>query len=245
MARLLLGRRDINFFIFLHTSKAATSKQIHREVFGKALTNFYKKMRLYRKLKLVNRLTGADSFNSCGVFELTKKGFNIVRANKKSVIHHRYRSNSILHDLFLVEIRHILRGRNLVMHYLTENQIQTSADFDTEKGLVDFKRLHCDALMVVKSPKNDSQIKVALEFELSDKSMNDYRKKLSDYYNSGSIHAVLFICKDSQTEARIKKVESEINKSGKHRAYFLRYEMLQEATLPIIFEAQDGSIVQV
>lgn len=203
-------------------------------------------MRLYEKLKLVNRLTGAKDFDLSGVYELTKKGFNVVRANQKQlIIHNRYKSNSIFHDLFLVEIRHIMKRRELVANYLTENQIQTIADFDTEKGLIDFKRLHCDSLMVIKHAISGSRIKVALEFELSDKSMKDYRKKLSDYYNSGTIPAILYICKDKQTEARIKKSELEIYNGENNRIYYLRYEMLQNTDQPVTFHAQNATTITV
>ncbi len=246
MARLILGQRDVNCFSFLHTNKAATAKQIHRAIFAKDYSNFCKKMRKYEEIKLVNRLTGAKDFDLSGVYELTKKGFNVVRANPKGVIaHNRFKSNSILHDLYLVEIRHILKSRALVMSYLTENQIQTNADFDTEKSLVDFKRLHCDAFMVIKNARSGSQIKVALEFELSDKSMKDYRKKLTDYYSAGGIAAVLCICKDKQTENRIKRSELEVYKGNVSRVHYLQYEMLQNRGPLVTFESQTGSIITV
>jgi hypothetical protein len=246
VASLTLGQREINCFTFLHTNKVATSKQIHRAIFGKDYSNFCKKMRKYEELKLVNRLTGAKEFDLSGVYELTKKGFNVVRANRKGMIaHNRYKSNSIFHDLFLVEIRHILKSRELVMSYHTENQIQTTADFDTEKSLVDFKRLHCDALMVIKHAKSGRQIKVALEFELSDKSMKDYRKKLSDYYSSNGIAAVLYICKDKQTEIRIKKSELDVYQGNISRVHYLQYEMLQNIDQVVTFYAQNGALITV
>lgn len=246
MARLILGQRDINCFSFLHTNKVATSKQIHRAIFGKDYSNFCKKMRKYEELKLVNRLTGTKDFDLSGVYDLTKKGFNVVRANRKGlIVHNRFKSNSIFHDLFLVEIRHILKSRELVISYLTENQIQTSADFDTEKSLVDFKRLHCDALMIIKHATSGGKIKVALEFELSDKSMKDYRKKLSDYYSSNGIAAVLCICKDKQIEKRIKKSELEVYKGNISRVHYLQYEMLQNPGQLVTFASQSGSIISV
>lgn len=246
MPRLIISQRDIDCLSFLHAHKVATAKQIHREIFKNAKTNFYKKVRLYEKIKLVNRVTGAKDFDLSGVYELTKKGFNIVRANQKGLTtHNRYKSSSSYHDLFLVEIRHIMRQRRIVTNYLTENQIQTRADFDTENSLVDFKRSHCDALAVLKNPANGVFLKVAIEFELSDKSMKDYRKKLADYYNSEGIHAVFYICYDRATELRIKKSELEIYKGNKNKIHYLLYEKLQDTDKPVTFYAQNGSSITV
>ena len=246
MAKLTIGQRDIDCLTFIHSHKVATAKQIHREIFKKDYSNFCKKMRLYEKVKLVNRITGTKDFDLSGVYELTKKGFNVVRANKKGLIkHHRYKSNSPYHDLFLVEVRQYLKTRSVVTAYLTENQIQTRGDFDTEEGLVDFKRLHCDGLLLLKAKGSGTILKVAVEFELSDKSMKDYREKLSCYYRSGSIHAVFYICKDKTTEARIKKSELDIYKSNKNKIYYLTYDQLQNEVQSVTFQSQNGSIIQV
>lgn len=245
MAKLIISQRDIDCFSFLHAHKVATAKQIHRDIFKNAKTNFYKKMRLYEKLKVVNRVTGAKDFDLSGIYELTKKGLNVVRANNKQVKHNRYKSNSSYHDLFLVEIRHFMMNRETIVNYLTENQIQTREDFDTEESLVDFKRLHCDGLMILKSKTSGTCLKVALEFELSDKSMKDYREKISSYYRSGSIHAVFYICKDKTTEARIKKAESEIYKGDKNKLYYLQYEKLQIAHSIVTFHPQNGAVISV
>jgi len=244
MTKLIIGQRDIDCFLFLHTHKVATAKQIHREVFKNAKTNFYKKLRLYEKLKLVNRMTGAKDFDLSGVYELTKKGFNVVRANKGELIaHQRYKSNSSYHDLFLVDLRYNIMNRQNVTRYLTENQIQTRADFDTEKGLVDFKRFHSDALMLLKSNNSETYLKVAIEFELSDKSIKDYIKKLSDYYSSGDVHAVFYICNDKTTEARIKKSELEVYKGNKNKIYFIALEKLQTRNQSVTFHSQNGSSI--
>lgn len=246
MARLIIGQRDIDCLAFIHAHKVATAKQIHKEIFKNDYSNFCKKMRLYEKVKLVNRATGAKDFDLSGVYELTKKGLNVVRANRKGLIkHNRYKSNSAYHDLFLVEIRYILKNRPIVANYLTENQIQTRGDFDTEEGLVDFKRLHCDGLVLLKVKATETFLKVAIEFELSDKSMNDYREKLSSYYNSGSVHAVFYICKDRITEARIKKSELDVYKSDKNKIYYLTYDQLHNPDHSVTFRSQNGSVIQV
>jgi len=246
MATLTISQRDIDCLSFVHAHKVATAKQIHREIFRNAKTNFYKKLRLYEKIKLVNRLTGAKDFDLSGVYELTKKGFKIVRANHKGMIaHNRYKSSSSYHDLFLVEIKNCLSQRAIVTNYLTENQIQTRADFDTEAGLVNFKRSHCDALAVLKNPANGVILKVAIEFELSDKSMKDYRKKLADYYNAEGIHAVFYICYDRATERRVKKAELEIYKGENNKIHYLLYEKLQVRDKSVTFHAQNSSSITV
>jgi hypothetical protein len=202
-------------------------------------------MRLYEKIKLVHRVTGAKDFDLSGVYELTRKGFNIVRGSQKKIKHNRYKSNSSYHDLFLVEIRHLLKKSSLVINYLTENQIQTNGDFDSEQGLVDFKRLHCDGLMLIKSHRPGSFLKVAIEFELSDKSFKDYQKKLSDYYRAGSIHAVFYICKDKSTESRIIRAERESYTGTKNKIHYLLYEKLQTPDQFVTFQAQNGSVISV
>lgn len=245
MARLIISQRDIACLSFIHAHKVATAKQIHREIFKKDYSNFCKKMRLYEKVKLVNRITGAKDFDLSGVYELTKKGLNVVRANRKGIKHLRYKSNSAYHDLFLVEIRNFLKNRPIVASYLTENQIQTRGDFDAEEGLVDFKRLHCDGLMLIKIKGTGNFLKVAIEFELSDKSMKDYREKLSSYYRSGSIHAVFYVCNDRTTEARIKKSELDVCKNNKNKIYYLTYDQLQNTDHLVTFCSQNGSTIQV
>ncbi len=245
MTRLIIGQRDIDCFSFLHANKVTTAKQLHRAIFKNAYTNFCKKMRTYEKLKLVTRLTGAKDFDLSGVYELTKRGLNVVRANRRNVIiHDRYKSNSILHDLFLVEIRHIMRQKKSVTNYFSENQIQTFADFDSEDKLKAFKDSHCDAFFSIHN-QDGVKISVALEFELSDKSLKDYKKKISNYYNSGHIHAIFYVCHNKQIELRIKKSEREVCKDSKKRIYFVEYEEFKKSTNSVTFRNQDQHIIEV
>jgi hypothetical protein len=192
MTQAIYPGRDLRCLMFLHAHKVATAKQLHQMIFNNAKSNFYKTLKKYKQLNWIESTFGKD-FDGSSMYSLTSKGFNEVkRYYESSLTHKRFKSNSISHDLHLIKVKDIFTRKSQVSDYFTENQIQTFTDFDTEDELIPFKSLGSDAMFTLSKLAGcaDKTISIALELELSGKSINDYNRKLQHYYLESSIHAV-------------------------------------------------------
>lgn len=225
----ITSRRDFECLRYLHAVKVATAKQIHKAIFKKDYSNFYKKLKKYEQLCLIRKIAGGKDFDASCPYVLSEQGLNTVRSNLSlTIAHNRFKSNSIHHDLFLVEIKRILEAKKMITGYYTENQIQTYTDFNHDEKLIPFKTLCCDAMFTLQNNKQ-SQINVALEFELSDKSSIEYKKKISNYYLEDFIHIVFYVCEGNKVENKIRQLNQEICNSNTSKIFIIQYsELIKE-----------------
>lgn len=240
MNDLILGSQDFKFLNYLHINKVATQQQIYRDIFRIDPSNFRKKIRRYVELGLISRLYGGRDVNYGRIVTLTKKGYReFVKVYSSLVAHKRFRSNSFEHDLMLVDIRNVLMNKKDVTSYHSENQIQTYRDFDAEESLQPYKQHFSDAVLTVEEA-SESPTFIALEYEASCKSREDYRKKLSDFYFYSAFDAVLYVCKDKHIEKQIKKIDDQIGNGKIRKIFFIQLEELLKAKEIVTFRNQSN-----
>lgn len=202
-----LCEQDIRLLKYLHAVKVATYRQIHRDIYPDLkLKTVYNRVAKITKLKLIS-----SSYDRLGlpvekVMSVSKQGFNkFVADGKENRI--ELKSDAIIHDIGLVDIRHVMTTRKKVLSYHTENQIQTwwKGSHIHDQSLI--ANFNSDAIALISL--SDSKIWASIEYEASKKAEERYEAIVKKYYQSSEIPLVLYICEDEGIMNQIKNVEKK------------------------------------
>lgn len=242
---MIITQRDIHFFEYLHACKVATTKQINRDIFKTSHSTCYQRLQKYLDKKLVKVVPTDRSRDQSLAYGVTSRGEKIIKANLRDVLSgDRFNSNSVAHDLQLVDIRNALIGKSMVKEYFTENQIQTYRDFISEDKLKPLRELQVDAGFKIYK-EGSPVLDIGLELEVSVKSIARYREKFQKFYNYSSVTALFYICEDKLLESKLKKIEQEFIKSKMPRIYYATLEEFFESKQDVTFTNQEGDFLKV
>lgn len=200
--------RDIEkkLFSYLFLNKVATSNQIQRDIYPNI-----SHQALYKRLNLLiesSYLTANYHKELCGrlVYSLTKKSFeDFVIGKSSKEFREQLKSNSILHDLDLVDIRSKFKGFKMVDGYYTENLIRSGVELGNNESIKEFKNFNFDA--IIKINKVDKNHILALEYERSIKYASRYQEYFKKVYSRQEISAILYICGNQKTLDKIQSLE--------------------------------------
>jgi hypothetical protein len=244
MSALIITRRDVQLFEYLHACKVATIKQINRDIFHTSRVTCYQRIKKYQEKKFIKAIGVLQNEIICHAYEVTQKGEKIIKANLRDIMSgNRFRSNSFEHDLFLVDIKNIFSTMKMVKSYYTENQIQTYFDFRSEEKLQPFQEMQTDACLILQ--KNDfDPIHVALELELSVKATERYRQKIREAYYL-NIFGIIYICKDNFLIKKLQKIDEEVRGERKTKIYFSTLDEILKSQDELSFYCHDGTSLPV
>ncbi len=220
---LKISQRDIDFFLYLHSVKVATKKQIGRDAYPDLSWEALKKRIL--RLEKTNHIQGNLSLTSGNrkAYSLTRNAFkkyvDTGDAKRKEL-----KSDKIAHDLGLVEIRNVIKKSEFVRRYFPENTLQTWPIRYFGDYALPFVRLNSDALIQVE--KEGARFDFAIEYERTLKYHLRYRNSLRDYYFEDSIVAVLFIVRKDRDIKYLQDLEKEVDKGGGAKFYYACFENL-------------------
>jgi len=242
MSKVIITGRDILLFEYLHACKVATTKQINRDIFKTSHATCYQRLQRYLDVKCLKVVPTDRGRDQSFAYEVTSKGENIVKANFRDLISgDRFRSNSVAHDLTLVDIRNVLISKRVVKDYYTENQIQTYKDFRTEDHLRPFQELQLDAVIKLQKAEQPP-ILGGIEFESSAKAICRYQEKIRRLYFNGPTF-LLYICGDKTLENKVKRIELAFIKDKPPKIYYLTVKELLESKHDVTFTRQDGKSI--
>lgn len=212
--------RDCKLFKYLFENKIATRDQIARDVFksvGKQVIN--DRLLKLTKAKYIESSPIVWHKKILFTYELCQNGVQILKRHYPYHITGRgHKSNSIKHDLSLVDLRFAFQRMGLVTNYFTEAMLQSCTEFEDSEDLCQFVAVNSDAVIEVTTTKRVYYF--AIEYEASDKAKDRYYKKLTDYHTSGKIPAVLFICKHKAIMKLVKSIEKDICSQGFNRIIY-------------------------
>lgn len=200
--------RDVEkkLFSYLFLNKVSISTQIQRDVFSDI-----SHQALYKRLNLLIEsgfLTANYHKELKGrlVYSLTKKSFaEFVTGDSSNDLRQQLQSNSILHDLDLVDIRSKLKTFKMVESYYSENLIRSGISLVENEALKEFKSFNFDA--VVKINKDGKNHLLALEYERTLKFSTRYQDYFKKVYSRPDVSAILYICQNKKTQDKIQKLE--------------------------------------
>ena len=242
MSSIVITHRDVLLFEYLHACKVATTKQINRDIFKTSHATCYQRLRRYEEKNFLKVVPTDRQRDQSYAYEVTKKGEKVIKANIRDLLcENRFRSNSVAHDLTLVDIRNILLSKNDVKEYFTENQIQTYKDFRTEKDIVPFQELQCDAgIMLQRGDTNP--LYIGVEYESSAKSRSRYLDKIGSLYYNGPVY-LIYICKDKSLIKKLKKIEAIYIKDRPPKIFYTTLSEFLESKDSVTFTRQDGKSI--
>ena len=238
--KFFVTERDAEVLLAIFKSKILTLEMIYKFFFsGSTKSNTCRRLQqliqhgylLPKPVCIDRRRLSAFSLTPLGVKE-------IDRLLDYEVTHRYYISDSVDHDLDLVEIDDVVKRFNAVQKVLSESELQSCTNYTKIRDLVPFVKLRSDRVLSVESDNGLEY--VALEYERSVKSQKRNIGKLQDYYSKARIPAVFYVCKDHSVARALSKVDAEITKDRKSKVYFSTLSELQEATAKVTFQRHDG-----
>jgi hypothetical protein len=204
--------RDIEIMQFIFEHRAVSIKQLANKFFPKV--SFQAAYMRLEKLVISKYLVKSFTIwnrTSAAFYGITEKGINTFCGSyKHQITKLDYKSDSINHDLGLVELRARLEKSKMVSGYYSECMLQNCSDLAGDDNFREFRLVNSDAALAIES--SESKYHIALEYEISAKHLDDYINKLNDYYSSTKVALVLYICGNARIEKLIRTSDLEIGK---------------------------------
>lgn len=223
---------DEKLFRYLHQVKVATTEQINRDIY-----QFAKISSLQRRL---HRLQSRGFVRCCyqaalgrkNILSLTERGFKkfVSDGSERAV---ELKSQAILHDIALVDVRFHLLKSTKISRFYSENELKTWNTYWQSDDFGKFIDVRCDGVAAVNL--DGGSLLFAVELETVQKNRERSQEIIAKYYQS-MIPVVLFVCGDDSIRATFLKLESEYlsghapRKSGKF-FYVLLSDLLKEPSL--------------
>ena len=219
-----LPQRDRNLLEYLFRHKVARIDQIRRDVFNDVNKRYiYKRIEYLRKLDLVTPRAYYVNNKPKLAYQITQNAIGVIAKDfpykiDKAVV----KSDSIFHDMGLLDVVEAMKNLELVDTVVHENVLRSCSQLEDEEDTREFVWLRSDALIYLRGPNYLAN--VALEYDRIPKSMARYRNKFEHYYRKKKIHAVLFISKNETLLKKLMKVDHEASQGIKSKIYFARYD---------------------
>ena len=152
-------------------------------------------------------------------YSLTPKALKAIAETYRHKITREFvKSDSVAHDLVLVEVRRRLECLKLVTRYYTENMLQACAEFSENEALWPFVQNNTDAVLEV--TRQGTKTLVALECENSEKTQERYTRKLVSYYSDARTPAVFYVCGSARIRAAVAQAEAAVGGKGSPRCFY-------------------------
>ena len=216
--RFQINQKDIEFFTYLHGVKVSRRDQIGRDIYPHlSISALYKRLRALEKSGHILGTISSESKNK-KAYSITQKAFNRYLLDKRSVAKRKeFSSYALKHDMGLVDIRYKILKSKLVTDFISENTIQTwpSSHFDID--VKPYLRSHSDAIVEI-TVDGDSAV-MALEYEISLKSIKRYQELIRKYHWEYSIPVVLYIVSSSRILEKVMSIEKEMDKQKRGKFF--------------------------
>ncbi|MBF0299780.1 MAG: hypothetical protein HQK51_13730 [Oligoflexia bacterium] len=221
---LTLDQRDMDLFEYLFSNKVALLHQINRDVFGNI-----PRVSMYRRLKRLDQ----NGFLAKQVFMLNSKPYQAISLSfngfkkylpksEKGELRTQIHSDSITHDVQLLDIQNRFKRFEMVKEYFTENQIRSNADYGRIILRDILEEINCDGVVKIKYPKFESY--VPIEYELSQKSGKRYADYLMEYYLNPKIFIVLYIAGSEELQKKLLAISKRVGEKFEPKIFFTTYD---------------------
>ena len=123
-----------------------------------------------------------------------------------------FKSESSEHDIRVAEIMMRLEKLQCFRSFFTENLLQSSSALADDPTFGDLSRIQSDGALTITGQNGEPEV-YAFELEISKKSPERYRDKLTSYFLAKGISGVLYVCPEAEVSVSLAKVESEFGSS--------------------------------
>jgi len=192
---------------------------------------------------LERRYVRAPGESTQAAYSLTRKALNTIAETYRHKITREFiKSDSVAHDLVLVEVRRRVERLKLVTGYYTENVLQACAKFAEQEAMWPFVQNNTDAVLEI--TRQGIKTLVALEFENSEKAQERYTRKLVSYYADIRTPAIFYVCASERIRAAVAQAEATVGGKGPARCFYsLLSDVLSESPSCTFTDRKGGRIV--
>lgn len=200
-------QRDRQLLNLLFAQKVANVEQVNTLLMANiSVSTTYRMLKDLLDEKFVQKVPYLLSPRSKCAYSITDKAFNeFILGNSEIKVPKRIKSNSIEHDITLVDLRIRFSKCASVVSWISENLLQCGLGYDKQYGVSQFVKHYPDAVMELKIEGQNYLI--ALEYEASIKNLARYEQKILNYYMHPEIGVVIYISANSSIQNLIKQSE--------------------------------------
>lgn len=168
---------------------------------------------------LERRIVCSADLGDFPAYSITPKALEVVKARYPiRIVKDYFKSDSVEHDIELVNVRNRLRMLRSVVNYYTENVLQACEDFSATDALVAFKKQNTDAALEIR--KNGRVNIIGLEFEKSEKAFDRYARKLRSYYSEPHAAVILYVCRNAAIQRTLARAEASVMGLQRPRCFY-------------------------
>jgi len=124
----VVTERDRNLFDYLFENKVATVEDIRHDIFNNASKALvYKRLGKLERSELIQRSAYSLEDKLFHVYSVTEKSYErFIVIIKEDIRRRQLKSDTIEHDLALVDIKRRLKKLVRIKNYFSENQLQSN-----------------------------------------------------------------------------------------------------------------------
>lgn len=240
--RVVLTARDKKLFNYLLRNKVATVKQIQRDVFlNCSVQGVHKRLAKLQSYKFLCA-NYVKELNGALVYSVSKEGCREVFGGEGIFPSPPLRSGSILHDLWLLEIRKRLSEFKMVEKVFSENDLQLG-DNSHDETLEAIRDVQADGAVILRV--DNQKVFFALEYEANLKFFRRYKDFFLRYNLEDQIEAVFFVAADKILQKKIMARERALNSNSPGKIFYLSWEDVQSERGAWIFQNVFGDTLEV
>lgn len=236
-----VNEKDIEFFSFLHSVKAATSEQINKEIYLYKNANVMgDRLRKLEKAKLIKGRGLSHNGRSRNYYSLAARGFNQY-INCDDIVREEMKTNSPVHDIGLVDIRRRLLDSKVASDYICENELQTWSEYLTDIHLAPYRLARCDGVAKMNFA---TPVWIGVEYEASFKNRSRYKDILQRFYKNSGIPYMMYVCKTQELLTSIRSQENKHFGEYKPKIMYITLNDLLNSDI-ICFTSREGKRISV
>lgn len=243
--KLKISPRDIELFNYLFSAKVAARHQIYRDIFDDK--NYPNAARRLKKLWNEQYIDAKAHHYSDGrivkIFGLARRGRRVigVSGQEKDLTRNQIVSDSVGHDLALVNLQRRLLRFQMVTQYVSENS------FLSKKGLLPelleetFENLRPDAALGLVF--RQKEVFLPFEYEATLKAKARCVEKLVRYHFKPDVPVVLFVCENQRIYKRFYQIERDLHEKYGAKIYFALASKVIFAEEKLVFRNPNGDAI--
>lgn len=154
-----------------------------------------------------------------------------------------FKSKSPEHDVRAAEVFMRFEKLKCFRSYFTENLLQSSSALAEDPRFSDLVKIQADGVLSMADAKGNLRV-YSIEYELSKKSPEGYKQKLTDYFLAKGIDGVFYISPMQEVQTLLARIESEIGNNRMPLVWFMPEDIAQETPSKIIFKNREGKILE-
>ena len=231
-----LRERDVKLLDFLYQFKVASIDDIQDVAFNKIGKNHvYARLKELVNLDIIQKILYKKEGRNFAAYSLSRKSFHKLLANGEcGDARKQFLSNKVNHDLSIVTIYKRFIQSPRIVDFITENVLMSSSSELRSYGIEDWVKNNSDGILIDDTSKG--RYFLPLECELSVKKWFRYETKLTRYYQSEKVPAVIYVCKNAQIRDAIIGIDEKYCYAYRPKVFYGLLEQFQNDSEQLTFE---------